>query len=129
MQSSAQRARQLFVVLACLASADAMAKDVAGLFVGAFILSGALVGFVTGIASALAARLGFLRGAALAALASLIPWAGLLVYWDFPFPEKTLLGNLPFMMFVLIGTVPAYLLAFAFTWFLSYLATRGGEPH
>jgi hypothetical protein len=126
MAFSHQRARQLFMILACVASADAVAKDVAGIFLGAFILCGGVVGVVSGVVSAFAGRLRFLRGALLAVVVSLIPWACLLWYWDFPFPEKTLIGNLPFMIFVLIGTVPMYLLAYAIAWL--YASTRRQLP-
>ena len=86
------------------------------MLLGAFILSGGLVGLMVGVASPLLKALKFLRGGVLAVGLSLIPWASLLLYWGFPFPDKTLLGNLPFMLFVLIGTVPVYLVAYGMVW-------------
>jgi hypothetical protein len=100
------------VVLAALAAPDALAKDVAGMFLGAFILAGGVAGLVAGVASALLGGVRFWRGAALALVLALLPWAALLLYWNFPFPSKTFIGNLPFMLFVLIGTVPLYLVAY-----------------
>ena len=86
------------------------------MFLNAFILSGGFVGLVIGVVSPLLKAVKFLRGGVLAVGLSLIPWASLLLYWDFPFPNNTLIGNLPFMLFVLIGTVPAYLIAYGLVW-------------
>jgi hypothetical protein len=103
-------------LVAALGASDALAKDVAGMFLGAFMLAGGVAGLVAGVASALLSKVRFWRGAALALGLSLVPWAALLLYWNFPFPSKTFIGNLPFMLFVLIGTVPLYLVAYGLAW-------------
>jgi hypothetical protein len=93
-------------------STDASAKDVAGLFIMGFVLAGGIVGLVTGAVSALSTRIRFWRGAALNLALSFLPWISLLLYWDFPFPNKALLGNLPFLALVLIGSLPLYLVTY-----------------
>ena len=97
---------------------DAFAKDVAGLFIGAFVLSGAVVGLVVGMLSALMPAIGFLRGGLIALGVSAVPWLGWLLYWDFPFPSKSLAGNLPFLLLVLIGTLPVYLMVYGVIWLI-----------
>lgn len=108
--------RWIFVIFGFVIATNALAKDVSGMFLGSFILSGGLVGLFVGLASPLINRVKFLRGGALAVSVSLIPWATLLFYWEFPFPDKTLIGNLPFMLIVLFGTVPAYLMVYWLVW-------------
>lgn len=115
--------------LAVLMANDAFAKDVAGMFLGAFMLSGGLVGLVVGAASALLTKVKFWRGAILALGLSLLPWASLLLYWNFPFPDKTLVGNLPFMIFVLLGTVPVYPVAYGLAWVFVPKNTRPNGEH
>ena len=113
---SINKQRWAFAIIGFVMATNVSAKDVAGLFLGAFILSGSLVGLIVGVVSPLLKALKFLRGGVLAVGLSLIPWASLLLYWDFPFPDKTLTGNLPFMLFVLIGTVPVYLVVYGLVW-------------
>ena len=107
-----------FAALSMALSADAFAKDVAGLFIGAFVLSGAVVGLVVGMFSALMPAVSFLRGGLIALGVSLLPWLGWLLYWGFPFPSKSLLGNLPFLLLVLIGTLPVYLTVYGVIWLI-----------
>jgi hypothetical protein len=109
--------RWAFAIIGLVMATNASAKDVAGMFVGALILAGGLVGLIAGVVSPLLMAVRFLRGGVLAVGLSLIPWASLLFYWDFPFPNKTLIGNLPFVLFVLIGTVPVYLMVYGLVWF------------
>lgn len=53
----------------------------------------------------------------------------MLLYWDFPFASKTFIGNLPFMLFLPIGTVPLYLVAYGVARMLAQLGSGGrGVP-
>lgn len=77
-----------FALIAALGATDALAKDVAGMFLGAFVLAGGLVGLLAGVASASLSKVRFWRGAGLVLGLSLVPWAALLLYWDFPFAAR-----------------------------------------
>lgn len=98
--------------MALLAANDAAAKDVAGLLIMGFVLAGGLVGLVVGAMSVVLERVGFWRGAALMLVMSLLSWGALLLYWDFPFAGREWSRNLPFLLLVLMGSVPAYLVAY-----------------
>lgn len=113
---SINKQRWALAIIGFVMATNASAKDVAGMFLGAFILSGGLVGLIVGVICPLLKAVKFWRGGVLAVGLSLIPWASLLLYWDFPFPNKTLIGNLPFVLFVLIGTVPVYLVVYGLVW-------------
>ena len=113
---SINKKRWAFTIIGLVIVTNASANDVAGTLLGPFFLSGCLIGLIVGVASPLLNPVKFLRGGAIAVSLSLIPWASLLLYWDFPFPNKTLIGNLPVILFVLIGTVPIYLVGYGLVW-------------
>ena len=113
---SINKKRWTFTIIGLVTATNASANDVAGTLLGPMFLSGCLIGLIVGVASPFLNPVKFLRGGAIAVSLSLIPWASLLLYWDFPFPNKTLIGNLPFMLFVLIGTVPIYLVVYGLVW-------------
>jgi len=105
--------RGLAALIAALAATDVHAKDVGGLFIIVFVFGGAIAGLVVGAVSALIDNVRFWRGALWLLPASLLPWAALLLYWNLPFPAKTFIENWPFLVLVLIGSVPAYPIAYA----------------
>lgn len=113
---SINKKRWAFTIIGLVIVTNASANDVAGTLLGPFFLSGCLIGLIVGVASPRLSPVKFLRGGAIAVSLSLIPWASLLLYWDFPFPNKTLIGNLPVLLFVLIGTVPIYLIVYGLVW-------------
>ena len=113
---SINKKRWAFTIIGLVIATNASANDVAGTLLGPLFLSGCLIGLIVGVASPFLNPVKFLRGGAIALSLSLIPWASLLLYWDFPFPNKTLIGNLPVMLFVLIGTVPIYLIVYGLVW-------------
>ena len=127
---SIQSQRRAIAIIGLLMATDASAKDVSGVFVGAFILSGGVVGLIVGVASPFFKKVRFLRGGCLAAVLSLLPWASLLYHWNFPFPDKTLVGNFPFMLLVFVGTVPVYLIAYGLVWaIIPKNQPHSQEPH
>ena len=95
-------------LVSMLMSGDACAKDVGGVIIIGVVFGGAIAGLVVGALSALVERLRFWRGAVLLLPASFVPWAALLIYWKLPFTAKGLVSNLPLMILVLIGSLPAY---------------------
>jgi hypothetical protein len=116
-ENSARRSAFAGGVIGALAASDACAKDVAGLFLGVFVLSGGLAGLAAGVLGAHLATSGFVRGLVLTLGLSLLTWASLLLYWDFPFASRTFVGNAGFLMFVLLGALPIFLAAFGIAWF------------